>query len=421
MSRSNLLQPPDTDSTDYYDKESNPGIKTFNTLVGLMLAAMLLFTLLFMTCLVVMWTGDGRFGRSSGKHGHFQSYSGMDSVRHALAPDRLSTAKGPRANACILILSRNEDLRPLIDTLRQFEDRFNKRHNYPYVFLNDRKFTPEFEYSIRNILGHEQVTFSQISESDWAMPNAVDKTRALESRRRLSHVIHGASLSYRKMCRWFSGRFMDHPALLTYEWFWRIEPGVSFMCDIPNDPFVQMSRNKKVIGFSILMSEIEETIPGLFDAVMEFKKVQRLYPHPKLWNYFTYQGRNSTTFYNGCHIWNNFEIARFDFFRSAQYRKYFEHIDRKGGFFYERWGDAPVISLAAALFLRPDQLHHFTDIGYRHDQSSFCPGDSQTRTNLLCSCDPYDGGDTTLSGCMTLWQRMMMHDDYYVRGGQGDA
>lgn len=43
---------------------------------------------------------------------------------------------------------------------------------------------------------------------------------------------------------------------------------------------------------------------------------------------------------------------------------YFEHLDKAGGFFYERWGDAPVHSIAASLFLPKDQIHFFDDIAF---------------------------------------------------------
>lgn len=47
--------------------------------------------------------------------------------------------------------------------------------------------------------------------------------------------------------------------------------------------------------------------------------------------------------------------------------EFFEHLDRAGGFYYERWGDAPVHSIGAALFAKKDQIHFFDDIGYRHE------------------------------------------------------
>ena len=43
--------------------------------------------------------------------------------------------------------------------------------------------------------------------------------------------------------------------------------------------------------------------------------------------------------------------------------KFFEHLDKKGGFYYERWGDAPVHSIGAALFAKKEQIHFFNDIG----------------------------------------------------------
>lgn len=43
--------------------------------------------------------------------------------------------------------------------------------------------------------------------------------------------------------------------------------------------------------------------------------------------------------------------------------KFFEHLDKSGGFSYERWGDAPVHSIAAALFLKPEEIHYYRDMG----------------------------------------------------------
>lgn len=83
--------------------------------------------------------------------------------------------------------------------------------------------------------------------------------------------------------------------------------------------------------------------------------------------------------YNMCHFWSNFEIARLDFFRSKEYQDYFETLDKSGGFWEERWGDAPVHSLAAGLFLSPEQVHYFRDIGYRHTTIQHCPANAPER------------------------------------------
>ena len=68
------------------------------------------------------------------------------------------------------------------------------------------------------------------------------------------------------------------------------------------------------------------------------------------------------------HDWS--QIASLDFWRGEAYTKYFEALDQAGGFFYERWGDAPVHSIAAALFLKPEEMHFFQDIGCQSFRSS---------------------------------------------------
>lgn len=45
------------------------------------------------------------------------------------------------------------------------------------------------------------------------------------------------------------------------------------------------------------------------------------------------------------------------FFRGKAYSQYFDHLDRAGGFFYERWGDAPVHSIALGLFEDKSKIH----------------------------------------------------------------
>jgi alpha 1,2-mannosyltransferase len=55
----------------------------------------------------------------------------------------------------------------------------------------------------------------------------------------------------------------------------------------------------------------------------------------------------------------------------------------------QRWGDAPVHSIAASLFARKDQVHFFKDIGYRHPPFQHCPqGDDWSKGK--CACDPSD-------------------------------
>ena len=85
-------------------------------------------------------------------------------------------------------------------------------------------------------------------------------------------------------------------------------------------------------------------------------------------------------------VWSNFEIGDLDFWRGEAYSKFFDFLDKKGGFYYERWGDAPVHSIGAALLAPKDKLHFFNDIGYRHEPFEHCPmSDAHKRGKCWCT------------------------------------
>jgi alpha 1,2-mannosyltransferase len=52
-----------------------------------------------------------------------------------------------RANATFVFLARNNDLEGVVDTIRQMEDRFNHKYQYPWVLLNEVPFTNDFKRS----------------------------------------------------------------------------------------------------------------------------------------------------------------------------------------------------------------------------------------------------------------------------------
>jgi hypothetical protein len=56
-----------------------------------------------------------------------------------------TAASGKRANAAFVILARNSDLKGVIPSVKQMEDRFNKQYKYPYVFLNEEPFEDKFK------------------------------------------------------------------------------------------------------------------------------------------------------------------------------------------------------------------------------------------------------------------------------------
>jgi alpha 1,2-mannosyltransferase len=73
---------------------------------------------------------------------------------------------------------------------------------------------------------------------------------------------------------------------------------------------------------------------------------------------------------SSCTFYNNFEIGAFSLFRDKSYLEFFEYLDKEGGFYYERWGDAPVHTYWILGKLNKNQIHFFSDIPYSHQHGS---------------------------------------------------
>ncbi|CAG8486007.1 6180_t:CDS:2 [Funneliformis caledonium] len=306
-----------------------------------------------------------------------------------------------RENAVIVVLVRNEELPSLLSSMRQFEDRFNKKFQYPYVFLNDKKFTKAFIRATTAITTAE-TKYGIIPNEMWSYPKWINQTKASDARQKMqeNNVLYGGSESYRHMCRFNSGFFFRHELLEQYDYYWRLEPGVEFMCDIDYDVFKFIKKNNITYGFTISLLELEETIPTLWDTVREFMKEYPEYINKNnVMNFIS----NSGNSYNMCHFWSNFEIADLNFWRSERYIKFFEYLDKAGGFFYERWGDAPVHSIALALFLEKSQIHFFNDISYRHPPFEHCPIEKNVHEEGKCHCNPEKTFDFVGGSCLSSW------------------
>ncbi|ORX65630.1 glycosyl transferase [Linderina pennispora] len=298
--------------------------------------------------------------------------------------------------AALVALVRNEDLYDMRKSVRELEDRWNHKYNYPYIFLNDKPFTEKFKQGIRD-LTKAKVEFGTLEEGTWGYPAWIDQQRAKEEREKADYI-KGGSESYRFMCRFQSGFIHKHPLLRDLEFYWRIEPEVHYYCDINYDPFVYMKKHGFKYGWNIAPDEYEPTVRTLWKTTVDFMKENPQYVADK--NILDWV-RNKDNTYTKCHFWSNFEIVDLSFYRSEAYQAYFDYLDRAGGFFYERWGDAPIHSIAVAMFLQKSQVHYFEDIGYYHPAMSHCPKGSKEGGS--CVCDPGEGWANDFT-CAKRWR-----------------
>jgi alpha 1,2-mannosyltransferase len=335
----------------------------------------------------------------------------------------ISDDQKPRA--CIVILVRNSELEALKKTLGIFESRFNSKYRYPYVLLNDDPFTDEFQRQIIELLptNKTNVHFGLVPREHWSYPEWISPEKAAETREQMKNIMYGWSESYRFMCRYESGFFFRHPLLEPYDYYWRVEPGTELICDVPYDPFAFMKQNSIKYGFTIAIGELPETVETLYKTTLDFvyqKRSSNSSFNPTLLNYFesntiffdlaaedtrlfNYFQLNNRNEFNLRHFWSNFEIGDLNFLRSKEYLEYFDYLDRAGGFFYERWGDAPVHSLAVGMFLRKEEVQFFEDIGYYHDPLRNCPPEPYF-SERRCECDVVAGAEFREESFANVWK-----------------
>ena len=266
--------------------------------------------------------------------------------------------------------------------MRELEKTWNSKFNYPWTFFNEVDFTEEFKRrtqaetkakchyggfapGLLSTNGRANCKTELIPKEHWAVPSWINEELFRESALMLkeNEIQYADMMSYHQMCRWNSGMFYRHPALRDIQYYWRVEPNVHFFCDVDYDVFRYMSDHNKTYGFTINLYDAPHSIPTLWPESMKF-----IAAHPEYVNtnnamdWLTDSKRRpehnrKANGYSTCHFWTNFEIADMDFWRSQAYEDYFNHLDRAGGFFYERWGDAPVHAIALGLFEDKSKIH----------------------------------------------------------------
>lgn len=347
--------------------------------------------------------GSSKFGLA--KQDAAEQASSPNPLLHSVPSKLNSPAAGSRMNATFVTLARNTDIWEISRSIRQVEDRFNHQFNYDWVFLNDASFDESFK-TITTALVSGKTRYGLIPREHWSFPDWIDQEKAKKVREEMAKkkIIYGDSVSYRHMCRYESGFFFRHPLMLEYDWYWRVEPSIELFCDIKYDTFKYMADNNKKYSFVLSLLEYIDTIPSLWNSTKKFIKN---YPeHIVPGNSLPFLSDDDGETYNKCHFWSNFEIGNLNWLRSSAYVDYFDSLDKDGGFFYERWGDAPVHSIAAALMLKKEEIHFFDDIAYYHIPFTHCPEDEKFRADHKCHCDPSKNFDWNGYSCTNKYYKL---------------
>lgn len=330
-------------------------------------------------------------GKTKGKNKHDPAQWLKD---HASIHGQLPGHFTSRPRAAIISLVRNEELEGILQSMRELEFYWNSKYQYPWIFFSEVPFSDEFKAATSNMT-NSKASYEIVPREHWATPDWIDETRYMDSLDYLGTIGVGKGhlLSYHSMIRWNSGFFYRHVALADYDYYWRVEPDVHFFCHINYDPFAFLAANELVYGFNMNILDDARSFASLWAETRAFISAHPDLVHPEAdldWLLDPATGLD----YNNCQFFSNFEIGSLDFFRAEPNQRYFDHLDRSGGFYYSRFGDAPVHTLSLAMFAPKSKVWFFRDIGYQHDIASHCPpagqgfGEVPGGEGGRCTCEP---------------------------------
>lgn len=308
-----------------------------------------------------------------------------------------------RENATFFSLVRNQERLGILKAIQSVEDRFNRKFHYDWVFANDEPFDPELVESIKSFVSGNAY-FEVVPGHSWSYPPWIDVDRAIATMEEMEKqkIKYGASELYRHMCRFNSGLFFHLPRMQKYRYYWRVEPEIEFRCDLfEEDWFKYMRLNNKKYAFTLAPLELHTTVTNLWQTVANFSHHYPEYVAGD--NNMAFLTEDGGQTYNMCHFWSNFEIGDMDFYRLDAYQAFFTHIDESGGFYYSRWGDAPVHTMAVSLLLPHEELLFLENSGYFHHPNGDCPRDPAVRAKRRCTC--VVGADFTWRklSCIPKW------------------
>lgn len=281
--------------------------------------------------------------------------------------------------AAIFILTQNTVERKvyLKTTLYFLFRHFNKTYEYPIIILHqgdyDAVSQEEIIQGIRKSHRH-LIVFKEMDKSDWEVPEHIDveKVKKIID---ISPVPYWRNLNYRLMCNFWMKHF--HKYTNGYDYVMRLDDDGLIEEPISYDLF-EMMKSKNLVYMSNIvhidcgicnyrMKEMfEEILPTYMDSINgglfvktdlkpdaqpvydKFKEILTILGKP-------HEGSSEIPLAMPIMYYNNFFVTSTEFWKRKEVCDTIEKIDKNGGIFYYRYGDAPLQTIIVTL-LEPTKI-----------------------------------------------------------------
>ncbi|CCC67412.1 hypothetical protein NCAS_0A08540 [Naumovozyma castellii] len=311
-------------------------------------------------------------------------YGGPETVSGAMIPSWLNQDIRPKA--CFFSFIEEEDLEGILGSIQQIEKKFNSKFNYPWIFLTRNGLSADFQKTLNENL-RADYSIGLVPNEYWEYPDFVNQEEAERERWEMSDLPDGDSLYARFKNRYLAGFFWKHPLLEEFDWYWRVEPNIRLNCEVDYDVFKKMQDEFMIYGTLVAKTDSPATSFTIWENARTFEEEnQEFMSNSNFRRLFSNDGQT----YNFCAVMSESVVVNLNFFRTNQFKRFFEYMDQKGGFFYERWSDSALHTIALALLTHRHSINIFDDIGYMADSYQVCPLDNEVWNDRNCECDQGD-------------------------------
>jgi hypothetical protein len=245
--------------------------------------------------------------------------------------------------AAVVYLTQRKNMSKLRHSLRLTQKHLLDSFSYPVIIFHEGDFAPYHQQQLTRICPTLEFRLVDIKK-----PASVDVTR-----KSTWAMIKHFGVGYRNMCRFFTVGL--YPYLEGLDYYMRLDDDSFIESKFRYDPFLFMETTGVQYAWRSRVAESPAAIGGLKKCLV-----------------------NHDQRFRGCRldnvIYTNFHMARVDMWSKSPIKEAIEHIDKHGGIYTKRWGDAPIHTALVDTFLPPDQRHRFKDFRYKHGRRSWAVG-----------------------------------------------
>jgi len=274
--------------------------------------------------------------RPDGSKAHDQEYIRFRNMLLNWPPDK--------PKAAIYYLAKPERLHNLNKSLMSLHRYFLHAFDYPVIVFHETVSRGVLHGTFRKQHANIRLFFQEIRFKTPAHLNG--------SLRGFNIGCARFPIGYRHMCRFHAKIIYEQEILVGLEYGWRLDDDSLILRNIGYDVFAFMKSNQLQYGYIVTMGP-DTCSRYLWEAAKLYKTTRQI----KSQHFDTW--KELDIFYN------NFEISALSLWTSQQYQDYIDYIDLLGGVYYQRWGDAPIKTIAVTLFLRKEETHLF-NVSYFH-------------------------------------------------------